>query len=140
MNIGQRLENLDRYYLYEKGIMARKASDYSGDEDCNRNLMACEALGICQAEQGIMIRLFDKIQRLSNLLFKEAKVKDESIQDTVHDARNYLAILLDIINEKKQAKLSSARPEAVPAPSSTSTRSVPSGEGDTVEYLLANRS
>lgn len=86
--------------------MERKASDYSGLQDVNRNIKACEMVGICTAEQGVMIRLFDKFQRLSNLIKPgvNAKVKDESVEDTIHDARNYLAILLDLRKEKEDAR------------------------------------
>ena len=83
--------------------MEAKAHDYSGTEDCNKNIKACEMVGICTAEQGVMIRLFDKFQRMTNLLAREAKVKDESLADTIHDARNYLAILADLLEEKAEA-------------------------------------
>lgn len=80
--------------------MAAKAHDYSGHEDVNKNIRACELVGICSAKAGVMIRLFDKFQRISNLLRSEAQVKDESVRDTIHDARNYLAILLDLYEEE----------------------------------------
>jgi len=41
-----------------------------------------------------MVRILDKMARISNLMHKEAKVKDETVLDTIADAINYLAILL----------------------------------------------
>ena len=112
--IAQRLTLLDRLHEIERGIMERKAHDYSGDADCNRNIKACELLGIAPATQGVLIRLLDKFQRITTLLSSEAKVKDESIQDTIIDARNYLCILFDLLEEKKGLKVSEGNPRATP--------------------------
>lgn len=83
--------------------MGAKAHDYSGDEDCNRNIKACEAIGIATAEEGTMIRILDKMSRLSNLLKKGfiSQVTEESIDDTISDARNYLAILQHLVVERR---------------------------------------
>lgn len=90
--------------------MEAKAHDYSGDADCNRNIKACEVVGIATAKQGVLIRLLDKLSRISNLLKAEARVKDESIDDTIGDARNYLAILQHLImDERTNAEKASAR-------------------------------
>jgi hypothetical protein len=80
--------------------MEAKAHDYTGDEDCNKNIQACEKLGICKAETGILIRVLDKLQRLDTLSKAEAMVKDESIYDTLHDIRNYCAIYFHIKQEE----------------------------------------
>lgn len=102
--IAERIKLLDYLHGVERGIMERKAHDYSGDADCNQNIKACERLGIASAETGVLIRLMDKIQRVKTLLTSEAKVKDESILDTIIDARNYLCILYDLIQEKNNNK------------------------------------
>lgn len=101
--IGERIEIVNRLHEKEIAIMASKASDYSGDEDCNRNIKACERMGLCSAETGVMIRLLDKFNRLATLVDgRKAKVKDESILDTIQDARNYLAILYHLIEDKNK--------------------------------------
>jgi len=77
-------------------IARRKNSDYAGCDDAYKNFRSVEVLGI-RVETGIITRLMDKITRVSNLLDKEAKVKDEKIEDTINDAINYLAILKSYI-------------------------------------------
>ena len=95
--IQQRLDVIKELGEEELAIMERKANDYSGTGDCNRNIRACSNLGICSAEQGVLIRLQDKLSRLTTLIVEgvEAKV-DEPIRDTIMDARNYLGILYDL--------------------------------------------
>lgn len=91
---------MDEMHAYERALMARKASDYSGEQDCNRNIKACSVLGICSTKQGLQVRLLDKFQRLITLTSKPAKVADESLKDTIHDARVYLAIYAHILEEE----------------------------------------
>lgn len=74
-------------------ILENKNSDYADGENSFQNFIGVEYWGICSVEQGIMVRLSDKFQRISNLLKREAKVSDEKIVDTLSDARNYLNIL-----------------------------------------------
>lgn len=95
--------------LYERGlsIMKQKNADYSGKEQAaglKNFITSANVVGI-KMTQGILVRIMDKITRISNLLTQEAKVKDETIQDTILDAINYLAILdYAIKEESKTAK------------------------------------
>lgn len=100
--------------------MARKSHDYSGSADCNRNITACERLGLCSVHIGLLVRLLDKFQRLSTLLNDEGsqQVKDESIDDTISDARNYLGILAHVRYEGKLEKEAKGNSEAGPAATS----------------------
>jgi hypothetical protein len=52
----------------------------------------------------IMVRVLDKMARISNLLKRESVIKDERIEDTVLDSINYLAILLSYLNEQQKMK------------------------------------
>ena len=101
--IKERIELLDVMHQREKAIMEAKAHDYSGDVDCNRNIKACESVGLCSAEKGVILRLLDKLSRLTTLIEPgvKAKVMDESIDDTISDSRNYLAILQHLIVERR---------------------------------------
>lgn len=85
-------------------MLNRKNSDYAGDEDAYKNFMDPELTAILQeqwpqmdaVELGIRIRLKDKWSRINTLFLgqKEAKVKDESIEDTLRDTIGYIAIWL----------------------------------------------
>lgn len=100
--IKDRIELLDRIHAYERGLMEAKAHDYSGDEDCNKNIKACEVMGVSDAETGLLIRMLDKLQRLISLKKSMAMVKDESKRDTLHDLRNYAAIYIHLMEENDQ--------------------------------------
>ena len=75
--------------------MKKKNHDYSGDnpEDPMKNFnLSAEVVGI-SPEQGMLIRIMDKINRLGTAFSgTDLKVKDESVQDTLSDAINYLAL------------------------------------------------
>ena len=79
----------------------RKNHDYAGQkpEDCYKNFSNSTLLGV-SVQHGIMVRMMDKFMRTSNLLSQENAVKDESIQDTIHDLINYAAILSSTIKQK----------------------------------------
>ena len=86
-----------------------KNHDYSGGEDGRDpflNFKTVEFLGIgVTTEQGFMVRLADKIRRLSGFVKTgEFKVSDESFRDTVMDAINYLC-LLSAYKEAKESAL-----------------------------------
>ena len=82
--------------VYKKciGVAKKKNADYSGSNaDAFRNFDAVEFFGITDSKTGIMVRLTDKFTRIANLLTKDAKVVEESLQDSIEDAINYLAIM-----------------------------------------------
>jgi len=86
-------------------IMGDKNADYSSDTDPFSNFKIVEALGVCTTEQGMIARITDKLSRLSKLLHpnsKGAKVKDESVDDTIMDQINYLCILLVYLQHKRE--------------------------------------
>lgn len=78
-----------------------KNNDYGGsNNDPFANFRNSTIAGVT-VEKGILVRLMDKMSRISTLLDKEAMVKDESINDTIEDAINYLAILKAYITLNK---------------------------------------
>ena len=88
--------------MYE--IMQRKNADYTTTEDPFSNFRIVEKLGISGVEQWILVRMTDKISRISNLITREAKVKDESITDTLQDLANYSIILKLYIESTRKQK------------------------------------
>lgn len=88
----------------EDGILVQKNHDYSGCQtNALKNFNLVEELGICDTETGILVRMCDKVARLSNLLKSPPAVAQESIHDTIHDLRNYAAILDASLSEKEMA-------------------------------------
>lgn len=89
--------------VFGKGlnIIDAKNDDYANSGDPFQNFRICKLINVPIA-RGIMVRLMDKIVRISNLLDKEPSVKDEAIEDTIIDAINYLAILYAWLQEEKE--------------------------------------
>lgn len=75
--------------------VSRKNADYAGTDDPFANFMLVETVtkGRISAEDGIIVRMTDKLARLANLTTAEAQVEDESFLDTAYDAAAYAVIL-----------------------------------------------
>jgi len=83
-------------------VAIRKNNDYGGSNNSPfANFENSTVVGV-PVERGILVRLMDKMSRISTLLDKEAMIKDEAITDTIEDAINYLAILKSYINQKNK--------------------------------------
>ena len=82
-----------------KQILDSKGNDYSGDKDRLRNFKAVEIVKV-NPVQGIMVRMIDKMTRMSELLEHDSKVKAESIEDTALDLFNYAFLLIAVLQDK----------------------------------------
>lgn len=83
-------------------LMKKKNIDYADEKDFFKNFREAEKLGIT-VEQGILVRMSDKISRVSNLLSKkEVSVITESVEDTLIDLMNYANILLLYCQTEKE--------------------------------------
>ena len=72
----------------------RKNQDYANGDNPFQNFCTVEHLGIASVENGILMRMADKMQRIANVINNgEAVVKDERVVDTLSDLRNYANIL-----------------------------------------------
>ena len=95
--------------INDKGIelMKSKGHDYAG-VDVLKNFkqmhQMCVLLEIDMSKvEGIhMFYVLLKIQRLCNLLFSNKVAKNESIQDTLIDLRNYVDLLNCTLQEKSE--------------------------------------
>lgn len=88
-----------------KEITERKNSDYTGNtDDPFANFRQVETFNICTTEQGFLTRMTDKMARIASLIGQgtEAKVKDESIEDTLKDLANYSILLICYLRQAKK--------------------------------------
>lgn len=91
MNQKDFLKALEKSYAENIEISRKKNSDYATDSNAFLNFEACSMLGI-DPKVGFLVRMSDKLVRISNLINKDAQVKDESISDTLSDLANYSMI------------------------------------------------
>lgn len=100
MTTQQFLDNIAETFNVALGIVQVKNKDYGATDNPFKNFLLSEAVGV-ECKRAILVRLSDKIARISNLLDKQAEVKDETIDDTLIDAINYLAILKAKIHDER---------------------------------------
>ncbi len=97
-------------------LMRGKNNDYAGEEDPFRNLVACERMNICSAQEGILIRVLDKISRLINFA-RGGELAHEGAQDSVLDIINYMVLYqgmtCDQISERISGPTGQALAEAM---------------------------
>ena len=109
------LDRLEILYKNNVEISRKKNADYANDKDPFQNFRVCEALGI-PAEVGLIVRMSDKLMRLSNLIQpgREVMVKDESVLDTASDLANYAMILRMYIEQKQEYVVKCSNEEVTP--------------------------
>ena len=86
-----------------RDLMNLKNRDYAGNHGTEpfANFTRCEAMGICDTEHGFMVRITDKMSRLSSFLDSgKMHVEDESFKDTIIDVINYMVLLAAYTKEK----------------------------------------
>lgn len=85
-------------------LMVRKNKDYAGKggEEPFANFTRVEAMGICSTTKGFLVRLTDKLSRLSSFADSGTfAVTDESLRDTVLDIINYAVLLYAYETEER---------------------------------------
>jgi len=87
-------------------LSTRKTANYAGDEDAffNFNLVEQITHGKITCEQGIFVRMCDKMGRLGNLLFGAPDTVGESVEETLKDLANYSDMVLQAWREKRFGK------------------------------------
>jgi len=84
-------------------IAEKKNHDYNSGKDPFSNFQNVQLLNIASTEQGILVRMTDKLSRLSSFVKKDVMmVKDESIEDTCMDLANYALLFSAYVKSKKQ--------------------------------------
>ena len=84
-------------------IVKVKNKDYALENDPFRNFRNSTVAGV-PIDKGILVRIMDKVTRMSHLLDKAPDVVDEKIDDTIKDCCNYLAILHTYLKYEKDTK------------------------------------
>ncbi len=104
MNNKKFLEKFSETLEVMNKIVIAKNHDYAGDKAFS-NFELVEALGITSVGKGILVRMCDKISRISNLIDGElvglVPEVDEKIEDTLIDLANYSIILAIYLKSKK---------------------------------------
>ena len=87
-----------------QAITKAKNADYTGDgDDPFANFSRVEALGITDTTRGFLVRMTDKLSRITSFAQKGVlQVKDESVEDTLLDLANYCILLAGYIRSKKK--------------------------------------
>jgi hypothetical protein len=86
-------------------LMKKKNADYAGSGGNNpfANFERAEAMGICSTEQGFLVRMIDKMSRLSTYTSKGKLVlEDETVYDTLIDMINYTVLLSAYLKGKSK--------------------------------------
>lgn len=95
------IEMVKVYQEEDLSILIKKNNDYSKGEDF-KNFTLVEKLGITNVENGILVRICDKVARLSNIINADTAVTDEKVSDTLSDLSNYCMILRAYIETKNK--------------------------------------
>jgi hypothetical protein len=85
-------------------IMKKKNHDYAGQggETPFANFTRSEAMGICSTEQGFLVRMCDKLSRLSTFASAgELKADNESYEDAILDIINYCILFYGYVSSKE---------------------------------------
>ena len=107
MNQKQFLSHLENTFKQGLELVRIKNADYAIESNPFQNFDFAKLIGL-KPEEAILVRVSDKLARVSNLLRKEdVAVVEESIADTCLDMINYLAIMMAYMeNEKTKTSIS----------------------------------
>lgn len=92
--------HIEQTYKDGLNLIKIKNADYANSNNPFKNFESAGIIGL-GVDKAILVRILDKLARISNLLDKDADVKEESVEDTLIDAINYLAILKAYLYERK---------------------------------------
>ena len=99
MNQTEFLEQLGDNFDKALEIVKSKNQDYATELNPFKNFEMAGLVGI-GVPQAILVRVTDKIGRISNLIGRKNAVENETIGDTLLDCMNYLNILKVYLEDK----------------------------------------
>jgi len=103
MNREELLKHHERLCKQALEIMKKKNHDYAGNggESPFANFERCEAFDVCSTEAGFLVRVIDKISRLSTFASSgKLEVENEGYNDAILDVINYMILLSAYIESK----------------------------------------
>jgi hypothetical protein len=74
-------------------LVKRKSADYASPDDPLKSFRLSAEYSGLPLEQTILIRFLDKVNRLANFINRREGTNNESFDDSILDAINYLAIM-----------------------------------------------
>jgi hypothetical protein len=86
-----------------RSLMRKKNADYAGNDGLEpfANFTRVQAMGICSTEQGFLVRMTDKMSRLSSFVESgKLAVENESFEDTIVDVVNYAVLLYAYLHDQ----------------------------------------
>lgn len=84
----------EKLCIHAQALMRKKQADYTnGTDDPFRNFALGPSMGVGTVPSGIFIRFLDKVSRLATYIHKGKFQVNESLEDTIVDAMNYLVLL-----------------------------------------------
>jgi hypothetical protein len=106
MNRAELLEFFDDAVAEARRIIESKNHDYAGRDGENpfANFTRVESLGITSTERGFLVRLTDKISRLSSFCESGEFKVDESLRDTCLDIVNYSVLYLAYMESQRSER------------------------------------
>jgi hypothetical protein len=84
-------------------LMKSKNHDYAGEGGTEpfANFTRTEAMGVCSTEQGFLVRVVDKVSRLSTFTSAgKLEVEGEGFHDSVVDIINYMVLFSGYLKDK----------------------------------------
>lgn len=103
MNNKEFIASIEKTYRDGVELIRKKNADYAVESNPFKNFEGSVFVGV-PIEKGILIRILDKIVRVANLLDKKPDVLDESVEDSLLDAINYLSIFKAYLESKGKRK------------------------------------
>ena len=101
MNRKEFLKQFNQTLKEMSDIVVKKNKDYTGNGDAFKNFQSISILtdNKISVEEGILVRMTEKINRIATLIYQDNAVKDEKIQDTLLDLAVYSIILKTYLNQ-----------------------------------------
>ena len=92
MSTAEFIASLENTFQTGLGIVKKKNADYANSTNPFKNFESASIVGLTP-DRAILVRVLDKLSRISNLIDKDPAVVEVSLEDTIVDTINYLAIL-----------------------------------------------